>query len=291
MNKTALFVILAMLACGSVAFGSIAACSTTATGTPLSNADYAGAGLGNGCASVNLSFENFGFLSGSHTGSGVTQSTSNNAVFSTGTGASGDSVGPVTITFDPTTAANWVLTSNGTTGATISYVAIAHTGGSYTGGSYGSPATPGYFWDFSTLTFNVSGQLAANNANSSGSVTQTICVGATSVSGCASANLATITATLTDTAVTFSCSVGAGFAWGACLSATSNVLNFSTHPTMIALQDVYTLSRTGNNDVTLSSFGTTFGEVADSPEPATITLTSGALLGLAFCAVRKRRNR
>jgi hypothetical protein len=284
-----------ILFANSSAWGAIAACSPgPGPGNAFNTAAYTPTAMGSGCASINLSFENLGLTGATATGLGVTEATANNAFFVTGTGASGNTVGPVTIQFDPTTASNWSINASvlgSTTGATLNYVVFAHTGGTDGHGTYPSPTDTNLQWDFNSLALTPAGSMSGNTGGSNESVTMVICIGATSTSGCAAANTATVTGTInTNTSTfTFGCSTGAGFSWGSCADATSNLINFTTHPVQIAISDTYLVDGailTGAT-VTLNNFQNTFGETTNAPEPATLSLV-GAMLGLGILYRRRK---
>jgi hypothetical protein len=286
----------------SLSWGGVVACATTGPGLTLGDATFAPTDVGNGCASVNVSFTNVSLSAPVASGTGVAETSSNNAIYATGTGVSGDNVGPVTATFDPTTASNWSMNSGATstTGATDSYVAVANTGGSYTGGTYPTPTTPGNIWAFNDITLEASGSLTASKPGSQAQVVMTICIDATTTVGCAAADTATITATLSgsgnESTFGFQCSVGAGFtaAWGNCAGGSSNATNVSltvSEPTQVAISDVYIVDRVNGTGATvvLNDFQNIFGEMdPPAPEPSTFVLLGSALAGLAFLSRRRK---
>jgi len=267
------------------AWGSIAACATTPTGNNL--ATYAPTALGNGCSSIDVSFENLG-LTG--TGGSPAQTTANNNIYSTATAASGNSVGPVSAFFDAS-AANWVLSGGGTasTQGTISYVATAHTGG-----GFGAAPTSGGNWYFSGLVLNPTASITGGVGNMI-TVTMTFCLNATSTSvgvgGCTIGNEGMISATYDGTSpVTFSCVFGAG----GCVSSFGNTINFGggTQPTQIAISDAYTITKgsSANNTLTLTNFENQFIQAATAPEPSTFVLMSLGLLGAGLVRLRQKRS-
>ena len=157
-SKTILLVV-AGLGTALTSWGGITSCPAT-SGTAASLASLGTASNGSGCSSIDLSFTNLN-LTGAASASGngsdgtntvTTPSTGNIDIYSTGTAASGNSVGPVALYIDGFGSIdNGRLGSPNTETGTVSVVATANTGGT---GFGAAPANPALHWDFTSLEFN-----------------------------------------------------------------------------------------------------------------------------------------
>lgn len=227
-------------------------------------------GVGNGCAAVDLSFENI-TVTGSATGGFTAPSTSNTAIWVTGTAPVGDAIGPVTLTINPSPGTVWESTNgNSSLSATLNYIVIAHSTGSYTGGSYPGPATTGLEWFFDAMALSINGSVG-NAAGQSITVTQTICLNASTTSGCSAASLGIITATIGQNSSTpvYGCSTSSAFLTCAGANTTLDILN-STLVSQIALTTQITANRVNPSGgvVDLNFVSLEFTQVADAPEPS-----------------------
>jgi hypothetical protein len=287
------------LALTSSSWATVTACAPSATGNTL--ATYAPAAVGTGCGSINMSFENLSLTEPVNNGTGTVQTAFNNAFFVTGAGASGNTMSPITATFDPT-GNNWITTAT-TSGsgnsyqAKINYAALAHTGGGYTGGTYPTPSDVNLHWAFSSLTLNPLGSITGSVGGTLAiEVVLHICVGGTSIDPgpCPSGNSALIIAQMNGNGSTFSFTcVASGFTWGSCGAGGfgSNTINFTSHPVQIALQDLYSVSGVGTSGtLTLNSIDNVFGEGADTPEPATLGVVGLSLAALGALRYRRRKS-
>jgi len=276
---------------------------TTPTGTVLTGLSGA---LTNGCAAVDLSFSNFG-LSASNTGENgfVTPTLANTAVYSTNSGSSGNTVGPISLTINPVTGGDWDASTgdnagNGNMVFTVSYAVMTHNGGFWNGGSgptYAAP-NPGYDWFLDVITPTISG-VANNSVSSTQTITvlTTLCLGQTSIAGCTGANQATILATIPETpgAISYTCNGNAGGV-GFNFSCTNGVVNINNafHATQVGVSSAFTMNHvaafgTGAPLIDLNSYTLSYSQFADTPEPSTFGLLGSALAGLGFLARRRRR--
>lgn len=271
---------------------AISACGVgTANEAALST--YGSAALGNGCARVDLSFENFAVVSVSNTGGFGTPAPSTTAGYVTGASAtSGNTVGVINFLQAAVTPADWTSNNGGSNDhATFAYVATAHSTGTYTGGTYTAPTDPSLSWYFSSLQL-LTAAVIPNTVGDSVTFVQKFCLGATTTVGCAAANLATITSAYTVTAgvaglsSNFSC--GSSFS---CSGTTANILSSLYFSTVAVLTDMTAIRSSGppsEGSVTIGDFGTAFGQFADTPEPSTFGMLGAALVGLVFLGRRRK---
>lgn len=261
---------------------AISACSTT--GTAITG--YSGAS--NGCATLDLSFQNIVLVSAGSSGSfGVPTAASTN-FFTTSTSFTGNTATPLTATFGPGMFADWDGSSGGATSSldmTITGSVTANSSGTYNGGSYTQPLA-GYHWALTSIALNAAGTTSGGVGNSM-LITQTICLNTTAFSsGCGQRY--TLTATWGGAAVspTLGCAVAAGS--GASCSGSTLVISPQT-VTAISFQTVVALDRVDRGVATLTSFGNTLNQSAQTPEPGTFGMLSAALVGLGVLAKRRKK--
>jgi hypothetical protein len=281
---------LVLLALGTAGTGwaSVSACGTTpASQQALSF--YGATSTANGCFQDDLSYTNLNVTGGAFTGGGTLPTTGNIDIYSTGTAASGNTIGPVNLFVDGFAS----IASGGTSSetGTVGLQASANTG-TVGGNTYVAPTGAGLHWAYTTLTFAPAA--AAVPTGDSVTITENFCLNASSAtvgSGCVAADQGTITATFTgSTTAVFTCAFGTA---GICLSASSGGVDFATlpfAPTTIAITDLVNINRIGGTTVTFTNFENTFGESSFTPEPASFGLMGAALASLAVLGCR-RRNR
>ncbi len=276
--------LLVVLMFSSVSYGAISACATASTGTVLTGLS----GSGNGCAAVDLSFENLAVTNSSATGPAFNApTTANTALYTTSSTPVGNIIATAGLTINPVNGGDWERTTGNNTStmtATFSWVTFAHTGGTYGSGTPYSLPDPGNGWFFDAITLLTSGNVTSIAAGNSITVAQTICLNALTTASCGVDSLATITATYNPgagTTAAFSCSTGSASL--SCINGNSglDILN-SLHVTQIAFSTAITLNRTGSGTVDLNYFTTNYDQFADAvaPEPSTFGLMGVALAGL-----------
>jgi hypothetical protein len=281
-------------------FGVTAACVTTGTGSVLDSIDSANSGADTsnslGCASLDLSFDNISLSNATASGGFTAATLANTAMFLTPGTVSlpNNTITGTSMTVNPTTSTNWTSSTAGSMTFQMDYSVTAHSSGGYgTGGNtpYTAP-NPGSTWYFSQFTGAISGTVpnwpGSGNVQNVQAVT-TFCLGAVSVTGCAAANLGTVTASIAESTqggtTTISCSgTGSNYTCANGVVTILNTLRFSD----IAFRTVVT-GNEGNGTVTLNNFGMQFDQTAYTPEPSTFGLLGLALLLLASLA--KSRNR
>lgn len=278
-----------LISTAGISQAAISACATSATGSTLDT--FGATALGNGCASVNLSFENLGIsgATGNGGGDGYTPpTTTNTAIFATSTAFSGNAITPITLTYNPVTAADWDDTAGGASSLTATFTGAvtANSSGSYTGGSYTQPLA-GFAWVFNTLTLAASGDVA-NTAGNSIAIQQTICLNTTTFSaGCANRAVLQANFAAGTTSPTLSCTIQAG-TLGSCSSTTLNLAN-GLNVTSLAYSTAVTVTRVVNGGlVDLNSFSNTFNQTAVTPEPSTFGLLGFAFIGLGAYSRRRK---
>lgn len=292
------FLSILFLACfgAGMSQGAINACATSATGTVLNTIS----GVGNGCGSIDLSFENIA-ISGASVASGsgfVAPSLLNTALYVTGSAPSGGSIGAISLKFDPTTGSNWDSTvANDALAATYTYAAIAHSSGTYSSApviSYNPPPS-GTIWAFSRLAPTISGTIESGSGpTAQASVTTTFCLGAASTSGCSAADTGSIVATITaGSSIAFAC--GSGTTSTSNYSCTTGVITIANgvQVTTIGLSSVvnFNAPKADTKLFAITNFGATFDQITLTPEPSTVTMLGGSLLALGLLAKRRKRVR
>ncbi len=278
---------LVLLALGTAGtgWGTVAACATTAPGTPISSLGTGSAT--SGCYQDDLSYTALNLTGGASTGGATLPTTANTYIYSTGTAASGNTVGPVNLFVEGGSLTGAGLSSE--TG-TVAMQATANTG-TVGGINYSSPTGGGLHWAYSTLTLTPS--VAEVDAGDTVTITENFCINASQATlgnGCTAADHGTITASYTgsSTAV-FTCVFGTA---GICLSATSAGVNFgamSFAPTTIAITDLVSVNHVNGTIVTLNNFENSFGESSFTPEPASFGLMGAALASLQILGYLRRK--
>ena len=270
---------LVLLALGTAGtgWGTVAACATTAPGTPMSSLGTGSAT--SGCYNDDLSYTALNLTGGVSTGGATLPTTANTYIYSTGAAASGNTVGPLNLFVEGGSLTG--LGASSETG-TVAFQATANTG--MVGGiNYSSPTGAGLHWAFSTLTLTPS--VAEADAGDTVTITENFCINANQAiaggGGCTAADHGTITARYSgSTTVAYTCAFGTA---GICLSASSAGVNFgamSFAPTTIAITALVSVNHLNGTTVTLNNFENSFGESSFAPEPA-----SFALMGVALAAL------
>jgi len=269
---------------------AISACAGSATGTLL-NSGVSGAA--NGCAVVDLSFQNISLSGANGTGGFATSTIATTGVYASSTAFSGNTAGTATLTFDSTTAANadWIDGgAGGTLAATFSWVAVAHSSGSYGAGptNYTAPNV-GFFWYFDKVTPFINGAVPTwSSGTQSVVVTTTFCLGAASTAGCAAPNTGTLIATIAEgSSISYTCGTASTTLYTCGAAGVLDTIA-SLRATQIAFSSVIAANE-GNGSVQLTNFGFSYDQLAATPEPSTFGLLGSALLGLGFLARRRRK--
>ncbi len=146
------------------------------------------------------------------------------------------------------------------------------------------------------IKLNMSGTAGNGKANDDGiTLTQTFCIG---TSACTTADEIVITESIGNdsSTVTYTCSAGtgSGATCGAATGSNASYATFKVNVIEVNVTDVYALSADqnfgGNNTTTtLNNFTDVFTEDELTPEPSSILLLGGGLLGLAALRFRKRK--
>jgi hypothetical protein len=289
MNELKMFrsctLVLLALGTAETAWGTVSACATTAPGNFLSS--YGATSAANGCFQDDLSYTILSLTGGASTGSGVTPTADNTYIYSTGTAASGNTIGAVNLFVE---GGSITATSTSSVTGTVDVQATANTG-TVGGINYSSPTGAGLHWAYTTLT--LAPAVAAVGTGDTVTITENFCLNASQAAlgnGCVAADQGTITATYTgNTTAVFTCSFGTA---GICLSASSGGVNFGTlpfAPTTIAITDLVSINVANGTTVTLSNFENSFGESSFAPEPASFGLMGAALASLAVLGYRRRK--
>jgi hypothetical protein len=280
-------VVLALaIATAGTGWGGVAACATTTPGTSLATLGLAS--TTSGCALDDLSYTSLNLTGAASTFGGTTPTTTGISIYSTGTAANGNTIGPVDLFVDGFAS----ITSTGTETGTVDTQVTANTGVGVGGLTYTAPSSTALHWAYSTLT--LAPTVAVVGTGDTVTITENFCLNATQATlgnGCNAADQGTIVAKYTgSTTVGFTCTFGTA---GICLSGTSGEVNFASlpfAPTTIAMTDAVTIDRVGGGGtVTLTNFDDAFGEISVGPEPASFGLMGAAVASLAFIGWRKRK--
>lgn len=283
------FTLVLALALGSAEtmWGTVAGCATASPGTSLSTLGTAS--TTSGCFTDDLSYTSLNLTGGGSTGGGTTPTTANIFIYSTGTAASGNTIGPVNLFVDGFAS----ITNGGTSSetGTVDLQATANTGVGVGGLTYTGPTNAALHWAYSTLTLAPS--VAAVGTGDTVTITENFCLNAsqaTAGGGCNAVDQGTITAEYTgSTTAAYTCVFGTA---GICLSAASNEVNFASLsflPSTIAITGAVTIDRVTGTTVTLTNFEDSFGEMSIGPEPASFGLMAVALVSLALVGWRRRQ--
>jgi hypothetical protein len=283
--KSSVLVWALALATAGTGWATISACPTTATGSALSSFPV-GNTPASGCGNVDLGFNTFAASGSVYTttsGTATTLSTTLVDIYSpTGPAPSGSTQGAITNDFDVPGTANWTLDNgNGrptTSTSTVTYVATVENGVA------GVTAPTNGRWAIDAL--NVAASYAAlPTGTNSIVINELICAGATTTTGCPTADGATITETITAAGVAYSISslTGTGFTF----NAATGLLNLNAGFIQVAISNSVVLTRaTGTNVGPLTSFSNTFDQEA-IPEPSTFILLGSMLAGIGALRLRK----
>lgn len=284
--RSGTFILALALGTAGTGWATLTGCATTAgTAVPLSTL-----GTGSttsGCFLDDLSYTNLNLTGGNSTAGGTTPTTATIDIYSTGTAASNNTIGPVNLFVNGFSSIN----SSGTETGTVNAQVTANTG--LVGGvTYTAPTNLALHWAYASLT--LAPTVGPVGTGDTVTITESFCLSATqaAVGGtCNAADQGTITAKYTSsTTAVFTCAFGTV---GICLSAASNEVSFSSlafAPTTIATSSVVTIDRVGGGGtVTLTNFEDSFGEVSVGPEPASWGMMGAALAGLVAIGWRRRR--
>jgi hypothetical protein len=154
----------------------------------------------------------------------------------------------------------------------------------------GSPP-PGMHYAISGLSLALVNPVEAssffNSTNSSLTVYEYFCVDASTVSGCSAANSGYLYEQIYNSGGTYYTSTGS-FVNGVFTPGTLTAA-FATGYTQIAIQDTVTLTWVNGGRISLDGLTNTFDESAYTPEPSTLVLAGGLLVGMIFWKLRRRR--
>jgi hypothetical protein len=282
--KSSVLVWALALATAGTGWATISACPTTATGSALSSFPV-GNTPASGCGNVDLGFNTFAASGSVYTttsGTATTLSTTLVDIYSpTGPAPSGSTQGAITNDFDVPGTANWTLTSgNGrpdTATSTVSYVATVENGV--------AGVTPPSNGNWAIDALNVGASYTVPTGANSIVIHELICAGATSTTGCATADTATITETITAAGPVFSISSLTGTAFT--FNTTTGLLSLNAGFVQIAISNSVVLTKAaGTNVGPLTSFSNTFDQEA-IPEPSTFILLGSMLAGIGALRLRK----
>jgi hypothetical protein len=288
MFRSCTLVLLTLGTAGS-GWATVSACVTSTPGTFLSTM-----GTGSttsGCFQDDLSYTALNLTGGAFTGGGTMPTTGNIGLYSTGTAASGNTIGPVNLFVDGFATINGGGASSET--GMVAVQATANTGVGVGGLTYTGPTGSGLHWAYTTLT--LAPAVAAVGAGDTVTITESFCLNASQATlgnGCVAADQGTITAQYSgNTTVAFTCTFGTA---GICLSATSGGVSFGSlpfAPTTIAITDLVSITRTTGTTVTLSNIENSFGEQSFTPEPASFGLMGAALATLFALGYRRPKRK
>lgn len=270
----------------------VTACPTSSTGSAL-NSFPSGNIPTLGCGDVDLGFNNFTAGGTVYNGAtGTTLTTGLADIYApTGPSPSGNTQGTISDDFDVPGTSTWSVASGSgvhSDTSNIGYEATVLNGIS----GVTPPSSSGYIWAINSL--GIGATYAADPAGDSIVIHEQICGGATSVTvgsgGCTAADSATITETITggtNPTIAYSSSSLTGTVFT--FNSSTGILTSSIGFTQIAINDSVVISRgTGDGTVTLTSYSNSFGQFAESPEPATFGLMGAALAGLGALRLRNR---
>jgi hypothetical protein len=278
-----------VLGTAGTGWATVAACGTT-PGTAVALSTLGIASTTSGCWADDLSYTSLNLTGGNSSGGGTTPSSANIDLYSAGTAASLNTIGPVSLFVDGFHS----ITSTGTETGTVAVQATANTGAGVGGLTYTPPTNLALHWAYATLTLTPTLGSIGTGTGDTVTITENFCLNATQATAggsCKAADQGTITAQYNgSTTVGYTCAFGTT---GICVTGTSNEVNFTTLsflPTTIATTSLVTIDRVGGGGtVTLTNFEDSFGETAVGPEPASWGLMGAALAGLALIGWRKRQ--
>lgn len=284
----ALLVALALGTAGS-SWGAIAACATTAPGGSLASFGTVNTPT-NGCRQDDLSYGALNLTGGTSAGGGTTPTTANIDIFSTGTAASANTVGPVNLFVDGFASIGGGGTSSES--GTVAALVTANTGAGVGGGAaYTAPTNASLHWAFLGLQLNPTA--AEVDTGDTITITENFCLNATQATvggNCTTADHGILSATFTgSTTPVFTCAFGTA---GVCATAASSLANFagltSLNITTIDLTEAVSITRAATTTVTLTNIEDIFTEQA-VPEPGTFGLIGVAFAGLGVMTFRRRK--
>lgn len=281
------------LAGASLSHGAVTACDGTEAAADVNVTNMSGyGGATNGCAVIDLSFENLSLVSSTNTSSGMATSTLTNlAAWATGSIPVGNTVGAINFYINSDNDANWDATSSqdGALITVLNYLVTAHSSGAFTGGSYATP-DPGFSWFFDQMVLNVNLNSNTDNANDV-LIRQTVCFSGT-VATCAygvgtSNTLSALYTSGNTTTATRSCQDNSTLLLCAGSNTAFDILNSSQVSSFIISTRIEILRDSGT--VGLNWVGSEFTQFAETPEPGTFGLMGAALVGLGFFSRRRRK--
>lgn len=271
----------------STAWGAITACAAP-PGNTL--ATYAPTALTNGCSQVDANFINVGLTTngGPHApGTGDIDLGASGGVIS----GTPSVISPILIALDSPNASTqtgngWYLTIGDGTGTGNDQVSdTTYVFNVPVGDNGHPPVTPASFsWELTGLTL---GGITSSVTNATNTIVilETFCLSHTTTASCPSADLGTITATITSGGTVFTESCGSIVG---CSTVSGGVV--FTHPVVeVAIDDTVTITRNvSGTTLYLTDFSNGFDQTGESPEPSTFVLLGSVLAGVAL--LRRRRS-